>query len=658
MITRKLLIFVVFAFLLLLVGGGRGFCSTPVMECTVEAFDALNLNDYQFIGGDYATRPIVFTSAAITDTIPILNPYTGEITGTITVPEHCEVQGTAWPEIDFAVRLPTTTWNGKLWHGGGSGYDGRIPETSAGLLKGYAAVSTNGGHNFPLPISPDVAKFAYNPPDNSNPNAAQKLIDFGGRAHQAGNLVARALIKAYYGSDPSRSYWVGCSGGGREGLLMAQRYPDLYDGFLVGSPVANFSGEGLRLVYNGQQFYGDNWLTQDKLPILGKAVYEKCDGLDGLVDGLIDDPRKCTFDPIKDLPACPGDVDDGKTCFTSGQMSALKNVYTGPHVSGPGGKFTNLELPLGSEYYVNNASGWNFFVWMPQNTLFTHGSSFVQYMAFDPPAGPDYDWRTFNFTNDEDTLKVVKSGIIEKIDAQDTNLWQLKLNGGKIIHYHGWTDTVVVPASSYKYYEAVQDIIGNAGTQDFYKLYMVPGMGHCSGALASTNMDDMFNHLVDWVENGVEPNALIASRPENGELAARTRPACPYPEVARYLGSGSIDDAANFTCVTLVPAQLDISQKKVKLGKGTFTAKMTIPTGYSFTNKSEITPVVSEGALGKITSLNKSTKKPRFTAKFNVADIIGIKAGDAVTFTVTAIFEQGGKTYAFEGSDTLKVLAK
>lgn len=642
--VSKAVIYAIIVLLFILAGGTGHLCATPFMDCTVPAFEALNLKDIAF------NDDVVFTSAAITSSA--------------TVPEHCLVEGIIWPEIEFAVRLPIE-WNGKLRHTGGGGFDGFIPDTSDSVILGYAAISTNGGHTATDYLT-DPALFAYNPPDNSNPNAAQKVVDFGTRAHHEGAVLAKVLVNAYYGTDPSRSYWIGCSNGGREGLMMAQRFPDLFDGYLIGAPVANFSGECLHLVWNAQTLYDKNWLVLNKLPLLAAKVYNKCDGLDGIVDGIIDDPRKCIFDLTKDLPRCWGigvhDHEYNSTCFTTGQMEILKKIYTGVHVSGPAGDFTYLGVPFGSEYMLNGASGWTPSIAMAQNAVHPFGESFLKYMAFEPAGGPDYDWRTFNFTRNVDPLRVVASGIVEKIDAQDPNLLPAKLHGAKIIQYHGWADPTVVPAQSYGYYETVLSSVGDQATKEFYKLYMIPGMGHCGGGLGAfngtTDLAAVFDALVDWVESGAEPDTLIGTREANGDLTYRTRPLCPYPQVARYLGSGSIDDAANFTCVTLVPAQLDITQKKVKLGKGTFTAKMTIPAGCSFTSKGEISPVVSEGALGKIKSFSKTKKGTTFTTKFNVDDTIGIAAGDAVTFTVTAIFEQGGKTYAFEGSDTLKVLAK
>jgi len=194
---------------------------------------------------------------------------------------------------------------------------------------------------------------------------------------------------------------------------------------------------------------------------------------------------------------------------------------------------------------------------------------------------------------------------------------------------------------------------------------MVPGMGHCGGGIGcysggSSNPSLWVDAIINWVEGDVTPQALTGTRAENADptygWTARTRPLCPYPQVARYLGAGSIEEAANFTCVTIVPATVDIKQVKVKVGKGSFAAKMTIPEGYNFTSKKEIGSVVSEGALAKSIALNKN--KGIISANFKMKDVVGMTPGDAVIFTVTALFDQEGKTYALEGSDTVKVLEK
>lgn len=524
--TRSLLVFTFTVILTFLLGAGLGL-GAPVMNCSDIA--SLSFSDETF------DRPVVFKSASIVD-------------ATDTVPSHCLVEGKIWPEIEFALRMPTE-WNGKFRHHGGGGFDGYVPNTSGDMALGFASFSTNGGHSSLNPFA-EPALFAYNPPDNSNPNANQKVIDFGTRAHQQGAILAKKLIRTYYDADPSRSYWIGCSNGGHEGMMMAQRYPELFDGYLIGAPVANFSGQSLLLIWNAQALYGDGWIAKEKLGLLAEAVYAKCDGIDGLVDGLIDDPRKCTFNPSEDLPNCPDDV-DASDCFTSAQADALKKIYEGANVAGVGGNFMPLGSPVGSEFMLNGVSGWEGTIWAAQNTAHLFGETFVKYMAFDPPAGPDYDWRTFDFTNDADPLRVVASGLTEKIDAVDPNLQAAKASGAKIFQYHGWADPLVVPAISWKYYDAVLSTIGEAETKEFYKLYMIPGAGHCGGGIGcfdnQSDLSVMFEALVEWVENDVEPKAVTGHRMVGDEVV-RTRPLCPYPEVAVYSGSGSIDDGANFAC--------------------------------------------------------------------------------------------------------------
>jgi hypothetical protein len=632
---RTAVIFMFVVFLSSLTLAGKALCSTPVMDCSVSAFQGLHLKDVTF------GKDVAFISAAITSSA--------------TVPEHCSVQGTIWPEIRFAVRLPTTTWNGKFRHTGGGIFDGFIPDTTDSVALGFAAVSTNGGHDTAIPFI-DPAHFAYNPPDNSNPNAAQKVIDLGTRAHEEGALLAKKLIKAFYGRGPSRSYWIGCSNGGHEGLMMAQRFPNLFDGILVGSPVANFTGQTLELVWDAQALYGDGWIAPAKIPLVSNAVYNKCDAVDGVADGLIDDPRKCAFDPAKDLPRCAGDVDDGTTCFTTKQVAALKKIYAGAHVPGVGGKFTYLELPLGSE------SGAMGTVWTAQNGIFDWAESFLKYMVFNPPAGPSYDWRTFNFTNDTDPLRMVASGIVQTQDAQDPNLWPAKQHGAKIIQYHGWADPLVVPAQSYKYYDAVLNTVGEGATKEFYKLYMIPGMGHCGGGVgafnSTTDLTAMFDAVVDWVEQGTAPGAFTGHGKDN-KGADRTRPLCPYPQVARYTGTGSIDEAANFTCVETLRADVTIAPDRLSLTSAkpsTFTAFITPP----YQGDWRAVSAVCEGAPA--TTLTRYGHS--YKATFNKEDLIHITAGNNVAFTVTLFVERQGRhcgydddtSIVFEGSDVVRVM--
>lgn len=547
------------------------------------------------------------------------------------------------------VKLPTQ-WNNRYYQIGGGGLGGVLYEfnMNPALAQGYATAGNNQGHDATKETG---ALFAY--PSPTNPNWLRKEDAYCYLANHQTNLLAKQIIKAYYGTGPLYSYWVGASNGGREGLKAAQWYPTDFDGMVVGMPVLHISGETLQDVWNAQMaLVGPGAIPMTKLSILANAVYAKCDGLDGLIDGLIDDPLNCDFDPVKDLPACPGDV-DAQNCFTSAQMANLKKIYDGPktstgvkiyHGTSPGGE------ALMRHYFGGIMSNWAYWVIGMPNLGLSLGGSWCQYMAFEPRYGPTWDWKTYNF--DVDPFRI-RPDLINKCDATDPDLSAFKARGGKIIHWHGWADQLVTPYQSIDYYESVVMKMTEQVTKDFYRLYMVPGLTHV-GSIGASNVN-WFSPLVNWVEHGQAPEVLIGSRDADPELGltARTRPICPYPKVARYKGEGSIDDAANFTCVEIIPAEVKITPRSLDLRKGGIFRASIVAPELSSVKKREISNVVCQGASAIGTPL-KGSRKVR--AKFNMEDLINMTAGDAVTITVTVIVEHGGRQIAFEGRDTVRVI--
>ena len=468
------------------------------------------------------------------------------VTATDTVPSHCDVRGEISKTIGFAVKLPVSTaWNSNFHMVGNGGFAGYISDGAMDtvLTTNYATASTDTGHAstypFPSGMGLDTA-WAY---DN-----LPAEIDYCYRAVHLTALTAKEIINAYYGSRPVYSYWSGCSTGGRQGMINAQRFPTLFDGILAGAPTINQAHVFMQFNWNGQALASAP-IDYEKLQIIRDAVYEKCDGIDGLVDGLIDDPRQCPFDPAQDLPICSGDV-DGPDCFTSAQISTLEKIYGG--VKNSEGELLCPGTPIGGEIV---SGGW--FPWLvdPDNTSMQLGmqEAYMKYMAFEVDPGPDYDWTTFNFDTDPPKLEFFSA----LQDSLDPDLSAFKANGGKIVSYHGWTDVAVSPFMLADYYEEVLALMGDKETKDFYTLYMVPGMYHCSGGVGCESAD-FFTQLVNWVEKGISPEEIIGSHIEGGDVL-RTRPLCPYPEVARYNGSGSIDEAANFDCV--IPATVSIESE-------------------------------------------------------------------------------------------------
>jgi hypothetical protein len=451
------------------------------------------------------------------------------------VPEYCRVSGLIQPEIRFEVSLPSV-WNGRLYMFGNGGYageqleaGGRVAATRRALARGFAVAQTNTGHDGA--VEP-LGTFASSP---------QKFLDYAFRAVHVTATTAKRIAGTYYDGALRHSYFDGCSTGGRQGLIAAQRFPDDFDGIVVGAPVLNFSGT---MISYGviQKALKDAPIDPAKLKPLADAVYAKCDAVDGLRDGLIDDPRKCTFNPGADLPRCPNDT-DGHACFTSAQIKTLDTIYGGVTRNGepffPG-------WPLGAEIAAGatSPSGWIGFTIGPPNGRavgFSFGETYFKNMAFGRP-NPSYDW--FSFDVDKDLDKVEWSRRV--LDATDPDLSRFRARGGKIVSYYGWADNALNAMMGVDYYEKVVAALGPQ-TPDFYRLFMVPGMFHCGGGVGVSAFD-AFTPLVNWVENGTAPRSIIGTRMQDGK-AVRTRPLCPYPEVAKYKGSGSIDDAANFSCV-------------------------------------------------------------------------------------------------------------
>jgi feruloyl esterase len=489
------------------------------MECSTDAFQALGLFDEQF-------------GKPLTDLVA------KAVAAEAQLPAYCEVQGTMWPEIKFRVVLPATTWNERFYMAGGGGFDGTIPNLNTGLALNYASAGTDSGHDA---AKEPLATFAYNPPTNTNPYAGQKKLDFAFRSYRETALIAKKIVKAFYGKDARFSYWVGCSEGGREALLMAQRFPDLFDGIVVGAPILNLTGAHMWSIWNSQALLGNGSIEINQLPLLAEKVYAKCDGIDGLVDGLIDDPRRCDFHPATDLPKCDAAA---SSCFTSGQIDALKKIYHGVKTSK--GELLFPGLPPGAEVLAPQ-SGWDQWIIGTPSRQQLFGESSMQYLCLNPQPGPAWNWKEYNFDTDPPRMAAAS----QLFDMVNPDLRPFKARGGKMIHYHGWADTALTPLMSINYYESVMKLMGEKETKEFYKLYMIPGMFHCGGGVGCFDRNGdivkLVNAIAAWVEKGTAPEAIVGSHVVDNRVV-RTRPLCPYPEVEKYSGTGDINKAENFTC--------------------------------------------------------------------------------------------------------------
>ncbi|MGH8258128.1 MAG: tannase/feruloyl esterase family alpha/beta hydrolase [Steroidobacteraceae bacterium] len=464
------------------------------------------------------------------------------IGATPSAPAFCRVTGMLAPEIAFEITLPDR-WNGRFYMIGNGGLAGeslrspfRIAQRDAALGNGFAVAQTNTGHN------------ARKEPGGifvlSNP---EKAIDYAYRAVNLTVTTAKAVMRRYYGTAVERSYWDSCSNGGRQGLIEAERYPRDFDGILVGSPWVDQTGFTIGAMWN-QRAVSSVSLTAGKLALLAKSVMAQCDAVDGLKDGLISDPRKCRFDARRDVPACPAGTDDD-SCLTAAQAEAVMKIYSGPVSHG---KSLYPGYMLGSEAVLPGrggkpaVSGWigTIVAAAPGREAadFNLADNIMRYLVFTPPR-PDYDYRTFNYAGDVQLL--ARWG--RKVNATDADLSAFRRRGGKLLMTYGWADTILQPLIGVRYYERALATNG-PDTPGFFRLFMVPGMGHCGGGIGTDRFDAM-TALIDWVEKGRAPAVIRASR-VIGNRVVRSRPLCPYPQVARYSGKGSIDDAANFSCAS------------------------------------------------------------------------------------------------------------
>jgi Tannase and feruloyl esterase len=460
---------------------------------------------------------------------------------------YCNVTGTIAPQDQFDLQLPLTT------------YTQRYLQTGCGGLCGTLSISAPASFNC-LPVNNGA--FAEASDDEGHTSGGgtfganpELRADFGYITEHELAVVAKTLIKDFYGSAPSYSYYDGCSQGGHEALLEAQRYPQDFNGIIAGAPAM--------ITQELNTFYqpwlanvdwtpsGQPILTADQLPLLHNAVLAACDGNDGLVDGQIDDPRNCDFNPA--TLQCAGAA--APTCLTAAQVAVVKKIYSGP-VDPQGQRLYPGGEPFGSELAW---AGW--MIPEPGQTFASTiaasiGGQWLKWLAFDGvlPGSQTADLQHAVFTQAEFDKVRRLAGLY---DADDPNLAAFRAAGGKLIIWQGWADQAISPFGTIDYYTAMTKAMGGlAATQRFARLFMLPGVNHCGGGQAP-NQIDMVDPMLDWVEHGVAPASVVATETSTTSPATvvRTRPVYPYPEVARYNGTGSINVAANFHGVIPTTAQ-------------------------------------------------------------------------------------------------------
>lgn len=444
--------------------------------------------------------------------------------------DYCEIKVAISPVAGSRTvaiyRLPAK-WNGKFLGIGGGGFAGNLSLAAAqpGLGRGYAVMQNDMGHPSENGLDPS---FAVLPNGKAN---TEGIIDFGHRATHLSTTVGQQLVKAFYQQPLQRSYWQGCSTGGRQGLAEIQRYPQDYDGVIAGAPVYTplvYSNAILRV----QAFHAkpESNLLPAHVPLIQKALLAACDAKDGVVDGILTDPRTCSWNPAQ--LQCTGAA--GPDCLTPAQVQTVQRVYDG--VKTKDGRWAAMPLMRGGEAdWVVRMIGTPE---VPRGRNSVLGAPFVSHIV---KANPAYDIMTYDPDRD---LDEISSGIAgEHVHQPNADISSFLVRGGKLLLWHGFNDPGPSPLSTIDYLQAVQNKV--PAHADSVKLFLAPGVLHCSGGPGPDQFDTL-SALENWVENGKTPTSMLATK-ANGKMS---RPLCAYPQVARYLGQGDTLDAKNFQCAT------------------------------------------------------------------------------------------------------------
>ncbi len=468
----------------------------------------------------------------------------GEAANIRNLPSFCRVAGSIRPspdsDIRFEVWMPSSGWNGKFQGVGNGGFAGTIGYGGLGgaVKAGYAAASTDTGHKGGAGID---ASWALGHPE--------KIVDYGHRAIHETAVKGKAIVTAFYGSAPKRCYFNSCSNGGRQALMEAQRYPADYDGIIAGAPANNFTRLLTSFVWGMKALLTEegDYIPVSKLTAIQAAALASCDTADKVKDGAIEEPSKCQ--PNLEVLRCQGAESDA--CLTVPQLAALKKIYDGP-ADAKGHRLYPGFSPGGEA----DAGGWG--PWIvgkerEQSAHFGFGTQLFKNMVYNDAT---WDYRKFDLERDAKAADAKMGPILNSIDP---DLRPFLARGGKLILYHGWCDAAIPAQSTIDYYRNVVKKLGAKAAGSAVRLFMAPGVQHCGGgagpnvfgqagpAAGADAGTDLNAALERWVEQGVAPARIVASRRSQGKVE-RTRPLCAYPAVARWKGSGSSDDEANFEC--------------------------------------------------------------------------------------------------------------
>jgi len=452
----------------------------------------------------------------------------------IPVP-HCKVLGVIGAEIRFQVLLPDG-WNGRFLMGGNGGFAGSLDNDFSSVARGYAFADTDTGHQG----SAIQAGWAMGHPD--------RLANYGHVAVHRTADTAKAIARAYYGRAAQYSYFEGCSNGGRQALMEAQRYPQDFDGLVAGAPAYDFTNiaggfvKNIQAVFPTRDSVRTPVVTADNLALIERAALEACDAADGVRDHVIGAPDTCRFS-LAAVKACPNDT-AAPDCLTAAQRKAVAAIYA-PATAGMQPIYPGQ--PVGGE---NDEYGWRLWITGVDQGLLagTNGQAASLQMAFAPElfkymvlANPNWDYTTYDLANWARDTKAVAP----ILNADNPDLSALKARGGKLIIWHGWADPALNAVSTINYYTRVRQRDPAAST--FTRLYLLPGVGHCNGGSGPARVD-WLTAITDWVEKSKAPERLVSSKMGPNGRPVRTRPICPHPQRAFYKGSGSTDDEQNFVC--------------------------------------------------------------------------------------------------------------
>ncbi len=475
---------------------------------------------------------------------------------------YCLVKVLVPAAIHIWVGLPMNgAWNGRWESVGGGVYVGSVSVPAQAIQAGYAAAATDTGHTGGrpgVPIPPLDGRFGMLEP--GTPNTALQR-DFAYRSEHLMAVIGKQLVRAFYGRSPQYSYWNGCSTGGRQGLRMAEDYPEDYNGILAGAPAIHWDRFQAAMLWypmvalrdNGGPIGGGNIrILVAKYRLATARAIEACDALDGVRDGVIDDPRRCHYLAAQDsqITRASCTAADSK-CLTPSEADVIDKSWEGPVACPRGG--TSCKVP---ELASRNLSGNGpLRLWYGQQ----RGADLTALGAIGPfPVAveqarfwvyfdPNWDWHQLNYANFPGFFRATVQRVGPMMASDNPDLDAFRRHGGKLVLWHGWADQLINPQGTIDYYDRVVRRMGGlARTEQFARLFMAPGVQHC-GRGDGPQPQRLFESVVDWVEKGVAPRTILASKPIPG--GTRTRPLCPYPAEARWNGTGSSDDAANFSCV-------------------------------------------------------------------------------------------------------------